>query len=410
MAKGKAQSKPAGQSKHGKKPEGQNNSQQLSYAELKLFKEFAKERQAEKEKERKRQAKLDARKHANKLLSKFAKNNNLTYKDREDSSSDSSEAESSTESDDESEKRKQKKRIQRRKLKDKQIAKRKAQEDRIRELEETVQELKKQKGSKQQEPRPKKQARSEVTDTSIVTTTDQLKKAVAKQIQGGRLPAGFKLPYPAGAKLSFDTPEDLEEAIDTMVEAAIKKAKAAEPPVIQYDPKALREALATDTPIKTLGEQAATSKESGKSTAKERRSRRAVSFHDDDTEDIPSLEVESDGRISDVDKRTSTLKYNLKQAIGTDAQETLENLKTDAKLRMQHSKISSAHFKQEFHKTVASQVEKLVKGSLQRSKPQVKEAIAELGLERYLEKEDKSTLRDMLQVILCAIRALPNRK
>ena len=168
--------------------------------------------------------------------------------------------------------------------------------------------------------------------------------------------------------------------------------------------------METDTPIKTVSEQAATSRESRKSTAKEKRSRRNVSFQDDEPEDTSQLEVESNGRIADVDKKTSTLKYNLRQAIGKNAKETLENLKSDAKLKMQHSEISSAHFTKEFQDTVASQAEKLVKGSLMRSKQQVKEVIEELGLGKYLEDEDKSTLRDMLKLMLCAIRALPNSK
>lgn len=391
---------------------GQHNqsNQRLSPAELKLFKEFAKERQEEKEKEEKLKAKLDARKHASRMLNKFAKDNNLSYKDGDISSSDSSSDEGDSAESDASERhKKKKKKIKRRQLKDKQIQKRKAQEDKIKELEATVQELKEKQDSSQQERKPKKQARSEggKTSTSLMTTSDQLKKAVAKQMQDGKLPAGFRLPYPAGAKLEFASPQELEQAIDTMVKAAIKKAKAAEQSVIVYDPAALQRALESDTPIQAKSGQGANSRESRRVSPREKQTRKQVTMDDDDLE--KQLAKRSKGRIEPADDNTSTLQYNLDKVVGS-ASKTLESLEADAKLKMQYSKISSAHFKQEFQDIVAPQVDKLVKGILHRSKPQVQDIIKDLELNKYLEKGEKGTLREMLRVMLCAIRALPNKQ
>ena len=402
-------------------------SQRLSSYEMKIFKEFARERQREKEKEEKRKAKLDARKQANKMLSKFAERNDLTYRDGEVSStdSDSDDGSSSTDSD-ESEKKKKKARARRKKLKEKKLAKRKAQEDRIRELEEENQKLKKKQASKQRTSKLEEQDQSEgnKTDTSIVTTANQLKKSVAKQMQDGKLPAGFKLPYPPGAKLEFAPPQDLEQAIDTMVKAAVKKAKKAAPSVIMYDPEALKKALESNTPIQAETGQETNSRESRRVSARARNTRRQVTIDDEDEgedeEDEDEVEGQaqkemekqlskkSKGRIEGRDDKTSTLQYDLKKVIGN-ANKTLENLQTDAKLKMEHSKISTAHFKQEFREAVEPQVDTLTEGVLRRSKPQVQQAIKHLKLDKYLNK-GKGTLREMLNIMLCAIRALPSSK
>ena len=401
-----------------------SNSQRLSNYEMKIFKEFAEERRKEKEKEEKRKAKLEARRQTNIMLSKFAARNDLSYRDGDISStdSDSDDGNNSTDSD-ASERKRKKARAKNKRLKERKNAKRKAQEDRIRELEEENQELKRRHTSKHKQTRLDQQARSEdnKTTTSIVTTANQLKKSVAQQMQDGKLPAGFKLPYPPGAKLEFASPQDLEQAIDTMVKAAVKKAKKAEPSIIMYDPEALKKALESDTPIQAETGQGTSSKESRKVSSRARRTRRQVTIEEDDEDDEDDeeedhaqkkmekqLSKKSKGRIEGRDNKSSTLHYDLKKVIG-DANTTLENLQTDAKLKMTHSKISSAHFKQEFKEVVEPQVDKLVKGVLSRSKPQVKKAITDLKLDKYLDK-GKGTLRDMLKIMLCAIRALPHGK
>lgn len=405
QTKGKGNAK-ASQGKGNSRTYSAGKGPHLSAEDIRLLKEYAKEQKDKADKERKQNERLAVKKRASKMISKFAAANNLQYKEGDYSSSDSDDDTSSSRSDASESARKKKKRNKKLKEKKKRkIEEAAAQADKIKKLEAELEAMK-----KSQRPHKKRDQEQSVnlTSQSIITTTDQLKAQVQRGVskQHGKLPKGFKLPYQPGTKIKFDSPQELEEAIDLMVQAAIEKHKHQEKSVVQYNNSELKKALAQDTPVSFQDSSQAQKQES-------RRARRRPLAIQDKSEDHEESELEkklcpqSNGRMLFIETVEDVpLVHYTMDNLGVER--TLDSLKHDAILKSRHDKITSKHFQQCFKDAIEPQAREMCKKPLSHSKDKVKALVKELKLEKYLEKDlSRSTLPELITTVLCAIRALP---
>ena len=379
--------------------------QQLSSSELAAIKQWAKEREEEEAKEERRNLKLQARKSASKMVSSFAKANNLEFSYSTSSSSDSEDT-----SDDEDIKWKKKKAKKKKNAKERKKTQLQVAADNKARVEELEAELKlcKQQGTSEKQLPPRQAM-------SIVTTPAMLQSKVYKAVtqRKGCMPKGFKMPFPNGQDIEFNNKEDLESAIELMVEAALNRFdKPEKKTVVKFDKRKLMKQLTEGSPASTSA-----APRPSRSRPRVMPTLSAVSggsggsgSEDDVEEGNDPMSGKTEGRLMGSEKDSGVTVYHyIMPEEGTE--DTLSYLTRDAKARDKHDKISAKHFSDTFKTVMEKQARDLVKGKLSHAKAKVKQIIKELKLEKYLTKSlDKATAPEMVTVILCAIRAIPSGK
>lgn len=371
---------------------GPAHKEQLSSHEVSMFKEWAAERSRERSKEEKRAEKLAHRKSSAKMVAKFAKLNNLKeikYNLSDSSSSDDDSSSSEEETKEQSKKAKKRKKKKKERLK-RAREKQEADEARIKYLEEQL-EKEKHNGVGGKKVKARESPRSTTTNKSIVTSAKGLaNKCKAAINKAGGNSSAFKLPYEDDVDIEFENFKDMSIAIDMMIETAMEKTKKQpekKKTTIKFDKKELS---------KTLSQQ----------KGKTRRRLGTIPEEDDSMQDTASDDDSDESRKGN--DSCSVLDYSLPAEAGVDT--LLGYLEKDATLRIKAKKVSSKNFNECYVKAVNGQMRALVKGPLSHAKQKVKALIKKLKLEKYTNKGiDKATVPEMVTIILCVIKALPDR-